>query len=39
VFFHIREMAHRAVATAAAILFNSIQTESSRLGFRLLNNR
>ena len=29
VLFHIRETVHRAVATAAAVLFNSIQTESS----------
>ena len=27
--FHIRKTAHRAVATAAAVLFNSIQMESS----------
>jgi len=33
VLFHIRETVHRAVATAAAVLFNSIQTESSLSSF------
>ena len=31
-------MVHRAVATAAAILFNSIQTRHRGLGFRLRFN-
>ena len=33
VLFHIRETVHRAVATAAAVLFNSIQMESSLSSF------
>jgi hypothetical protein len=33
VLFHIRETAHRAVATAAAVLCNSIQTQSSLSSF------
>jgi len=33
VLFHIRETVHRTVATAAAVLFNSIQTESSLSSF------